>query len=275
MASLDQQPASPRTRPRRLASAAAGRIGFDIHAEHLTRGWIARETVLLISAVFAYFAVRAITEGSEEQAFRNAERVVNLEKSLGFFWEPTWQAAIASSHMLVTLANWTYIYGHWPVITVVAVWLAVSRPGTYRLMRNAFLVSGAIGLIIFVAFPTAPPRLTDLDLVDTVTLYSHSYRVLQPPSIVNQYAAVPSLHFGWNLLIGLAVIRVATNWPARIFGLLMPPIMFAAIVLTGNHYIFDGIAGAAVALSGLAIAYGLRWRSVRARPQDDTTAAPA
>lgn len=258
MASPDQQDARSRAGPRRLALAAAGRVGLDVHAAHLTRSWIARESVLLIGAVFAYFAVRAVTEGSQNQALRNAERVMSLERSLGFFWEPTWQAAIESSHLMVSLANWAYIYGHWPVITVVAIWLAASRPGTYRLMRNAFLVSGAIGLVIFVSFPTAPPRLTELEITDTVTLYSNAYRVLQPPSMVNQYAAVPSLHFGWNLLIGLAVVHVATNWPARLFGLVMPVVMFLAIVLTGNHFIFDGIAGAAVALTGLGIAYGIR-----------------
>lgn len=274
MASRDGRRVRTPGAPRRLALAAARRSGLDMHAAHLTRGWIARESLLLIGAVFAYFAVRAVTEGSQEQAHRNAERVVDLERSLGFFWEPTWQAAIDGSHLLVTLANWAYIYGHWPVIAVVAIWLAASHPGTYRLMRNAFLVSGAIGLVIFVAFPTAPPRLAELDIADTVTLYSNAYRVLQPPSLVNQYAAVPSLHFGWNLLIGLAVVHVATNWPARLFGILMPVVMFLAIVLTGNHFIFDGIAGAAVALTGLAIAYGLRRAIQDHRAADSRRALP-
>ena len=275
MVSRDERGGRTRGGPRRLALAAAGRVGLDVNAAHLTRGWIAREAVLLVGAVFAYFAVRAVTEGSQEQALRNAQRVVELEQSLGFFWEPTWQAAIEGSNLLVTLANWAYIYGHWPVITVVAIWLAASRPGTYRLMRNAFLVSGGIGLIIFVSFPTAPPRLTEIEITDTVTLYSHAYRVLQPPSIVNQYAAVPSLHFGWNLLIGLAVIHVATNWVARLFGFVMPVVMFLAIVLTGNHFIFDGIAGAAVALTGLGIAYGIRRRTQRGDVTGDTRAAAA
>jgi hypothetical protein len=79
-----------------------------------------------------------------------------------------------------------YIWGHWPLIGAVAAWLFFRRPDTYRLFRNAFLISGAIGIILFVLYPVAPPRLAGVDVVDTVTMYSNSYHVLQPPAFVNQ-----------------------------------------------------------------------------------------
>jgi membrane-associated phospholipid phosphatase len=125
-------------------------------------------------------------------------------------------------------------------------------------VRNALLISGAIGLVIFATFPVAPPRLTDLAVVDTVTLHSNAYRVLQPPAFVNQYAAMPSLHFGWDLLIGLALIRTATSRPMRLLGWIMPVLMAVAVILTANHYILDVFAGGAVALTGLLFAWCLQ-----------------
>ena len=108
----------------------------------------------------------------------------------------------------------------------------------------------------------APPRFLD-GFVDTVTLNSNAYRVLQPPSLTNQYAAMPSLHVGWNLLMGIALYRHATARPVKLFGVLMPVAMYAATVLTANHFLLDGLAGSAVALTGLFAADGIqRHRSV-------------
>ena len=154
--------------------------------------------------------------------------------------------------------NWAYIWGHWPLIILVAIWLYTMRPETYRLYRNAFMVSGAIGLVIFASFPVAPPRLADIDVIDTVTLHSSAYRVLQPPALVNQYAAMPSLHFGWNLLIGIAIFTTARSWEMKAFGVVKPVVMLLSVVLTANHYILDPVAGAAVALTGLAIVWNTR-----------------
>jgi membrane-associated phospholipid phosphatase len=128
------------------------------------------------------------------------------------------------------------------------------RRDTYPLYRNAVLASGAIGMVIFALFPLAPPRfVSEIEVVDTVSLYSRSYRVLQPPSLTNLYAAMPSLHLGWNLLVGIAIVRSAVTLPGRALGFALPIGMFAAIVLTGNHYILDGIAGGTIALIGLSL----------------------
>jgi hypothetical protein len=222
----------------------------------LDRVGLGREISLVVFAYFAYFAVRNITQGGESQAMLNAERVISLERKLGMLWEPAWQSAIVSHQFLVNFFNWIYIWGHWPVIIIVAAWLFTTRPETYRIYRNAFIYSGAIGLVIFATFPVAPPRLVEgIDVVDTVTLHSHSYRVLQPPALVNQYAAVPSLHFGWNMLIGIAIFTSARSVWLKMLATLIPPIMFLSIVLTANHYIIDGVAGALVAGVGLWLAW--------------------
>jgi hypothetical protein len=227
------------------------------HRSFLDRSGLLREMALVIFAYFAYFAVRGLTMGSEARAVANAEKVVGFERAVGLFREPAMQEAILDDRWLVNLMNWMYVWGHWPLIILVAAWLFLNLPPTYRLYRNAFVISGAIGLVIFALFPVAPPRLADVDIVDTVTLHSNSYRVLQPPGLVNQYAAVPSLHFGWNLLIGIVLFTKGNTVLARTAGLAVPPVMFLAIVLTANHYIIDAVLGAMVSLAGLAIAYAV------------------
>jgi hypothetical protein len=233
-------------------------------ARIVARARAAREVALAVFAYFAYFLVRGFTEGDRAAAVSHAQRIVSIEKTGRFFWEPAIQERIVNQHAIVTAANWMYIWGHWPLIIVVAAWLMVRRPAAYSVFRNAFFISGTIGIIIFVLFPVAPPRLADVGVVDTVTMYSNSYRVLQPPAFVNQYAAMPSLHFGWDLLIGIALVTQAPWRAVRFFGAIVPLLMASAIVLTANHYIFDALAGGTVALIGLAIAYALRPREQRA-----------
>jgi hypothetical protein len=242
---------------------------FDDPTFRATVAWFLTQAVIVVSAGLLYFLVRGAMNSETETALRNAERVVDLQKALGIFWEPAWQSAIEDSDALVTLFNWIYLYGHWPVIIASAAWFALWFPDEFRLTRNAFLISGAIGIIIFITFPTAPPRLTDLEVVDTVTEYTSAYRLLQPPALTNPYAAVPSLHFGWNLLIGIAYIKQGPNLGVKAIGVMLPIAMFFAIVLTANHWILDAVAGAIVALAGLAIAYRIT------KPGDPNEPTPA
>jgi membrane-associated phospholipid phosphatase len=109
--------------------------------------------------------------------------------------------------------------------------------------------------------------------VDTITEQSNSYRVLQPPAFVNQYAAMPSLHVGWDLCVGLALVAAAGTLTMRTIGRLMPVVMAAATVLTANHYLLDVIAGAAFGLAGWAIALQVeKRRDARRTPPLDLRA---
>lgn len=219
------------------------------------------EISLIVAAYFAYFLVRGATEGTPEQAFDNADRIVRLQEVLGIAWEETMQGWITGSQALITLSNWVYIYGHWPTIAVIAAWLLVRHPDRYRLARNAFLISGGIGLLIFASFPVAPPRFTDPAALDTVTEYSRSYRVFQPPALTNQYAAMPSLHFGWNLIMGVLVVMTARPLAVRIFGAVLPVLMFLAVIVTANHFILDAVVGGLLAMAALWLAYRIQGRS--------------
>jgi PAP2 superfamily len=225
---------------------------------------ISREIVLIVAAIVLYFLVRGWIHTRTDVAFRNAERVIDLERGAGLFHEPALQNAIAHHSWLVGAADYVYIYGHWPVIAVTLLWLLIRHRREYPRFRNAMLISGAIGLVIFATFPVAPPRfLPAYGFVDTVTENTTAYRVLQPPAFLNAYAAVPSLHFGWNLLMGIAWAGLAGHWAARVFGWLMPLAMLAAIVLTANHYLVDGLAGGTLALFSLLVATRLARRSAR------------
>ena len=217
-----------------------------------------REAGIVIGAYFAYFLVRGATEGDVSAALQHANAIEAFERSKGIYIEPALQAAIVGERWIVDAMNWVYLWGHWPVIGLTAAWLYTRRPRSFRLFRNAFLILGAIGLFFFATFPTAPPRLAELALVDTVTEHADFYRLLQPRQLTNQYAAFPSLHFGWNLLIGIALVTGASRLPVRVFGALSPLLMLAAIVLTANHYVIDALAGGIVALIGLALAYQMR-----------------
>jgi PAP2 superfamily len=232
----------------------------------------AREIALVTAAWLVYFGVRAISEGRASAAFDHSLAIWELERSLGIDWEMALQEVTLGNHALMTLANWVYIWGHWPVIAVVAVWLYRRRRDGYRLLRNAMFISGAIGMVVFAVYPVAPPRLVDLGLVDSVTTWSHAYRALQPPSLTNPYAALPSLHFGWNLLVGIMVVSSARSTLLRVVGGVFPFAMMLAVVATANHYVLDVVAGGALALLGLGTALLLQPGTLRPwiKAEDET-----
>jgi len=202
------------------------------------------QVLLCAGAVFVYFRVRGLTDSRPDIAFRHAELVLHAERDLGINWEYALQQQVINYPAVTNVLNWIYIYGHWPVIVVTLIWLLTHHPDVFRRTRNAMFVSGAVGMVVFALFPVAPPRLDDLGLIDTVAEQSRAYRVLQPTAFTNQYAAMPSLHVGWDLLIGLAIWTAARHLWLRLLGLAMPVAMTFAVVLTANHYILDVIVGA-------------------------------
>ncbi|MCW2839562.1 MAG: phosphatase family protein [Aeromicrobium sp.] len=230
---------------------------------------ILRQALIVIGAVVAYFGVRGLTEGSAEVAVRHAWVVVQWEKDLGLYVEKDMAKPFEASSVLATAANWVYIWGHWPAIAATMLWTCVRHRASFLRLRDAMIVSGALGMTIFVTYPVAPPRLAGLRFVDTVTERSSAYRVLQPPSFVNQYAAMPSLHAGWDLLVGIALVTAASSLLLRVVGLVMPALMAVAVVVTANHFVLDVIVGVGLALAGHLAALVLERRRRAVRPADD------
>jgi membrane-associated phospholipid phosphatase len=228
--------------------------------------WVGQQAGWVVLGIFVYFRVRHLTEGSRAVAVEHAHDVVRLERQLGIAVEEDLQDLVAPSESLRTFANWVYIWGHWPVIVTVMVWLAWRHRREFLRLRDGMLLSGAVGMVVFATYPVAPPRLADGSMIDTVTEHSRAYRVLQPPIFTNQYAAMPSLHAGWDLLVGIAVFTAASTTILRIVGIAMPVLMMLAVVATANHYVLDVVAGVALVLVAHAGALLLERRRAARQP---------
>jgi hypothetical protein len=216
------------------------------------------EVAFVVPAYFAYSLVRGLVDGQGGTAYENAMRVIHIERQLGIFHEAFLQQAILQTEWLVRLFNYYYVWSHLPVILVFAIWLYMAHRHNYALYRNAFLISGLIALIGFMLMPLMPPRyMPEFGFTDTVA-GTQAYYALQNPKIVNQYAAMPSMHFAWDLLVAIAIFTNARTWSVRWLAFVLPLLMLSGIVLTANHFFLDAVGGAVVALVGLTIALGLR-----------------
>lgn len=223
----------------------------------VTWGFFKELGIVMLAYIF-YFFVRGLVAGRAGDAMIRSARVLNFEDRVGLFWELDMQAWALSHEALTQFFNQIYIWGNFPFIGAVAIWFYFCYRPRYVLYRNAFLLSGAIALIIFVTLPTAPPRfLWWAGFQDTVLRLSESYYTVQPEGYVNRYAAIPSMHFGWVLLLGIAIVSTTRFRPMQVVGVVMPVLMFLSVVVTGNHFIIDTIVGGAVSLTGLLLALTL------------------
>jgi hypothetical protein len=234
------------------------------------------EAALVAFAFLLYFLVRGSVVDRPHDALQNALDVIDAQRWLGIFWEPDMQEWIIDNKFLIQTSNYVYFWLHFPLIIVFGLVLYFFDRRKYTFLRDAFLASGAISLIIYGLYPVAPPRLllglaedfhvvlsADLQaFVDTMNVHlGYGYQAQSMRPFVNPYAAMPSLHFGWDFLLGIGIIwafrRYPLIWP---LGIAMPVTQIFAIVVTANHYFLDALAGMGVALVGLAIAAALqRW----------------
>jgi hypothetical protein len=141
-------------------------------------------------------------------------------------------------------------------------WLYARHPGTYIRFRRVMIAMTVVGLAIHLLYPLAPPRMfPHLGFVDTgqavgPASYGHGSAY---SGFANQFAAMPSLHFGWALAVAWAAI-LASRSRLRWIVIAHPLLTLAAIVLTANHYWLDAIV--ATFLFAGALAFD-RWRVKR------------
>jgi len=214
---------------------------------------LARELALLVTLFFTYFVLRGFTEGGLAIALDHGRQLEDLERSLRIFIEPELQEMILDTDWLVEGANLIYIWAHWPVLGAVAIWLYREHPTRYSAYRNAIVISGALGVLFFQFYPAAPPRLATPEIIGTVGQQAGYYENFQPSFLSNEFAAVPSLHVGWSVLMGIALIRESTHRWVQAIGVLMPLVMTWAVIVTGNHYIVDGVVGTVLSVGALAV----------------------
>ena len=227
--------------PSRLSGWWEGRLGRSFFQE-----------IALIGTLFLFYKyVRFLAAGQEAGAFSNADLVVSVEQALGIFNEVHLQDALLPFTWLIGLLNRYYIFMHFVGTAVAMAWMYFWKPAHYfRFRRVLFLVS-AIAMLIHIGMPLAPPRLiTNLGFIDTLDQFGPDlYPNDTSEGTANQFAAMPSLHFGYATMVAMAVIGAArTAW--RWLILAHPVITLWAIVVTANHYWIDSIiAGFLVALS--------------------------
>lgn len=239
---------------RRAASASVARPAALW--ERLLRRNALRELLNVALITLVYFVTRGIVRGRESDAFANAYTLIEMERALGLYHELSLQRLALGQDWLIGFVNNYYLYGHLPVLVGVAVWLFWRRPAVYPWIRNAFILSAAIGLTIYVSVPMAPPRFLP-GFVDTMRLYGFDVDGSAAGPLYNPFAAMPSLHTGWSVLSGFAIFVACRRWWGKALGIVLPALMVVSVVLTGNHYFLDAVVGGGVVALALALAWVL------------------
>ncbi|MGW2201334.1 phosphatase PAP2 family protein [Streptomyces sp. NPDC001774] len=211
--------------------------------------------LLLVSALFLVYKFgRLFANGHELRAFHNADRIWEAERAVHLPGEGSVQALLMHGEALVRTANTYYAAVHFPATIAFLAWLYWRRPDHYLWSRRVLALLTAAALALHLLMPLAPPRMLDATgLVDTARVYGPSVYGATPAtdSMANQFAAMPSLHFGWALMVAIGLIAATrTRW--RWLWLLHPALTLLVIVGTANHYWFDALAAAA--LLGVALA---------------------
>ncbi|MGW6788963.1 phosphatase PAP2 family protein [Streptomyces chartreusis] len=219
----------------------------------IARPPLVRELLLVAGLFVVYKFGRQLATGHTAEAFRNADRVWDLERTLRLPGEGSVQDLLLHGDTLIHLANTYYATVHFPATVAFLVWLYLRRPTHYVWARRVLAAVTAAALLVHLTFPLAPPRmLAATGLVDTGQVYGPSvYGSPQTDHLSNQFAAMPSLHFGWALMVAIGLI-VTTRSRWRLLWLLHPLLTLLVIVGTANHYWLDAIV--ATAMLGVALA---------------------
>lgn len=223
-----------------------------------------------------YFAARGLRPEAIDDSVARSLQIVRFEQQIGIFHEVTWQQAFLSNSLLMWAANFIYAWLHYPVMALIAIWLVIKDPERFRFVRNVLIVSALIGIVSYWILPAAPPRLMeihgyDFGFVDTVH-GGGDVSYFQPGPFVNDYAAVPSFHFGWIALCSAAIWANTTRRSVKAGAVAMSLLMWWAVVVTGNHYFFDMAMGGVVVLFSWLLVSALRRAPAEANvPDPDST----
>ncbi|MEU9665742.1 bifunctional glycosyltransferase 87/phosphatase PAP2 family protein [Streptomyces bobili] len=232
----------------------------------LTRPNLLLELLLIRVTYAAYQQVRLAAtggtiSGGRERAEAHGREILDIERFLHIDIEHWANHAVVKVGWLRDFFDFYYTSFHFLVPLSVLAVLYWRRPVDYRWARSSLGFATLLALVGFWLYPLAPPRLMPgLGIIDTV----HGVQDFTQPdygtltSLTNQYAAMPSLHFGWSLWCGMAIAIVAPKWWMKALGLLHPLFTVSAIVATGNHWILDAVGGAAVVLGGFGLTYVLQ-----------------
>ncbi|MBM7167367.1 phosphatase PAP2 family protein [Streptomyces sp. G44] len=241
----------------------------------LTRPNLLLELLLIRVGYAAYQQVRLAAtggtiSGGRAVAEHHGEQIHAIERFLHIDIEHRINHAVVRAGRPEEFFDFYYTSFHFAVPLGVLAVLYARRPADYRWARSALGFATVLALVGFWAYPLAPPRLMpDLGFVDTV----HGVQDFTKPDygtlteLTNQYAAMPSLHFGWSLWCGLVVAVLAPKGWMKALGLLHPLLTLSAVVATGNHWLLDAVGGAAVVGAGFGLTHLLSGPRAH-RPRD-------
>jgi membrane-associated phospholipid phosphatase len=211
---------------------------------------------LFVMADIMYETVRGISESNAAVAFNNARSIVELEQGTGLFFEQGLQAWAMSQRALIDFANFMYVNSHFVMTTTVLVWLYLRHNERFYFVRNMFMTAMGLALIGYMLLPTAPPRFfPELGFVDTIAYYVN---VKHDSGLValffNPYAAVPSMHVAFSLMIAIPTMLIVRRPVFKVLWAIYPILIAFVVMVTGNHWFMDVVAGAVVAGSSALVA---------------------
>jgi hypothetical protein len=208
---------------------------------------------IFLAAYLVYSAARYITVGDLSSAQAHAEWIVDLERTLGVYTEAGVQKGLSGTPAIWIL-NHLYLAAQLIVLPGSLIWLYHRSRPTYEKLRNTVLATWLISIPVYAAFPVAPPRLADMGLVDTISNQTgFALDSGLTTSFYNQLAAVPSLHVGFAVAIGIAVAAAVQRPVLKVLALMWGPTIGLAVVATGNHFVFDIVAGLVAAGAGYVL----------------------
>jgi hypothetical protein len=233
----------------------------------LPNGWldVMRQLALFGGAYYVYRIVRGIVDGQAVAAFENARELIGIERAMGLFFEPALQDWASAQEWLMTASNWMYVNSHFVVTSAFLIWLYLARNHAYYFVRNMFMVAMGLALVGYIAYPTAPPRfLPELGFTDTVATMVGQSAESSANVLYNPYAAVPSMHVAFALMIAVPAIMLVRHRLARLAWGLYPAVVTLVVMVTANHYWLDAALGVAVAAVS---AWAASAAFARARPE--------
>ena len=242
-----------------MSAAAASTAPAPNQHRILPRGWgdLFRQLAIWLGFLIAYQAARGVADRNPAAAFENGLKVIDIEQRGNALFELSLQAAVQSSQVL-TFATWgTYWLSQFTVLGATLLWVYLRRNEHFLRFRNTVLLANAIGLVGYVLWPTAPPRMfPDVGFIDTLASFSainHGSGVIEFAS--NPYAAMPSLHAADALLVGIGLALLVRSRVAKAFWLAWPVWVWFTVMATGNHFWLDIAAGIVVAAVAAAVVY--------------------
>lgn len=216
-----------------------------------------RQVALFWCAYQGYSIVRGFADdpGAASRAFENGRGIISLERTLHVFVEPSIQAWVSGSGFVSDIASWVYLNAQTSVTLGALFFIYMWRNESFYFVRNMMMVAMGLALVGYILYPTAPPRFfPEWGFFDSVSDFAGvKSDSAMADALFNPYAAVPSMHVAFSLMIGWSLSRLVRNPYGRAFWRTYPLLITFVIVATANHFIIDAVLGATVAaVSALA-----------------------